>query len=40
MQTVPTNADFMAIEFVYVFTLESFGDVAVLGVAKTPWIFH
>lgn len=36
MQTVPTNADFMSIEFNHVFTLESNGDVAVLGVAKTP----
>jgi hypothetical protein len=36
MQTVPTNADFMAIEFAHVFTLESNGDVAALGVAKTP----
>lgn len=36
MQTVLTNADFVAIEFVPVFTLESLGDVAALGVAKTP----
>jgi hypothetical protein len=36
MQTVPTNADFLTIEFAPVFTLESHGDVAALGVAKTP----
>jgi len=36
MQTVLTNADFIAIEFVPGFTLESRGDVAALGVAKTP----
>lgn len=36
MQTVPTNADFVAIEFAHVFTLESTGDVAALGAAKTP----
>jgi hypothetical protein len=36
MQTVLIMASYTTIEFARWFTLESFGDVAALGVANTP----
>jgi len=40
MQTVPTKLGRLPIEFASMCTLESRGDVAALGVANTPEIFH